>query len=104
MDKLEEKLVFTVTHEGKTFKFRRPTVKQLVKADVLAAQLREGVSVNSLVGYGILFSDMIASLNTYVIEPERFDFGDMYDDEVDSIYKEVAQWLNSFHPRVPEQK
>lgn len=99
MDELERKLTVDVTKNGKTYTFRRPTAKQLMNADVLAAHYRGNVPINALT-YSIALSDMVASLNTYVTDPKGFDFSDLYDDEIGEIYEEVANWLNSFRKPV----
>lgn len=103
MDELDKKLTTTVTSEGKTYTFRRPTTKQMIAADVLAAQIREHTPVVALT-YAVGLSDRLAALNTYVTDPKGFDFGDLFDEEVTEIYFEVAKWTNSFRKPVPEAK
>ena len=103
MDELEKKLTLTVNHDGKTFTFRRPTVKQLIAADVLSAQMRGGLPINAM-SYGYVYSNYAAELNTYVVEPKDFDFSELYDDDIYEIHEEVANWLNTFHKPVPETK
>lgn len=99
MDNLEKNLTYTVNKFGKSWTFRRPTARQLVQADVLAAQMRQQLPLSSLLYAGGL-SDMVASLNTFVIEPKGFDFGDLYDDQVIEIYNEVSKWMDSFRHKM----
>ena len=99
MDNLEKGMTLTVTKGDKTFTFKRPNSGKMLAADVLAAQLRGGMPINSLT-YGISYSEMIATLGTYIAVPEHFDFGTLYDDELSEIYDEVANWLNTFRKRV----
>lgn len=99
MDQLEQKLTLTVEHNGKSFTFRRPTVKQMIAADVLGAQLRANVPISAL-AYGYIYSDYVGVLNTYVTDPKGFDFGELYDDDIVAIYEEVANWLSTFHKPV----
>lgn len=101
MDELEKKLTLTLTHEGKTFTFRRPTVKQLIAADVLSAQMRSGMPVNAM-SYGYVYSNYAAALNTYVTEPKDFDFTDFYDEDLVEIHEGVANWLNTFRKPIPK--
>ena len=102
MDELEKRLTFQVTKNDKTYTFRRPTVRQLIAADVLAAQLRGLVPVHALL-YSVGLSDMVAALNTYVIEPKNFDFTELHEDEMGEIYNEVAKWLDTFRKPVAGQ-
>lgn len=88
-----------VTSNGKTYTFQRPTAKEIVQADVLGAQLRGQAPVHSL-AYALGLSDMVAALNTYVVEPKGFDFGNLFDDEITEIYTQMGEWLKTF--RKPE--
>lgn len=99
MDELEKKLTLNVTSGDKTYTFRRPNIKQMLQVDVLASQMRGNLPISSL-SYGVLYSDMIATLNTYVTEPKNFDFGELYEEEISEIYSEVAKWLNTFRKPV----
>lgn len=102
MDELEKRLTFSVTKNNRTFTFRRPTAKQLITADVLAAQLRGLVPVQALL-YSVSLSDMVASLSTYVTDPKPFDFSGLFEDEIAEIYNEVAKWLDTFRKPVAGQ-
>jgi len=104
MDELEKRLTHTVTIGNRSWTLRRPTIRQMVAADVLAAQLRQQIPLTSLT-YGVSLSEMIASLNTYVIEPKDFDFGELYDvEEISQIYQELAKWLDSFRGGMEERR
>ena len=99
MDQLDKALMHTVERGGKSYTFRRPTVRQMIQVDVLAAQLRGGMPINTLT-HSIGNAEMVAMLSTAVVEPKGFDFGDLYDEDLGAIYDEVAGWLNTFRPGV----
>ncbi len=99
MDQLEKALTHTVTRNGKTYTFRRPTVKQMILSDVLAAQMRGGMPINSLT-HSLGNTEMVALLNTAVTEPKGFDFSELYEDDLGAIYDEVAKWLETFRQNV----
>lgn len=99
MDELRNNLTYSAEVNGKRFTFKRPTAAQVVKADALAAQLRMNVPVGAM-SYGFALSDYIANLNTMVIEPKEFDFGELYPDEIYPLYDEVAKWVESFRKPV----
>lgn len=85
-----------------TFTFRRPTFRDWIEFDVLAAQYRRG-QVEGLT-YGMKAAESLATLNTLVV-PEKDqpkpDFGAMEDDlAVWKLFGEVDQWLGSFRPGV----
>ena len=91
---------------GRSFRFRRPAVRQVIAADVLAAQYRGGLPVTALT-YGLALSEARAALNTYCVEPrtvpaaqDGFDFGDLDEDALMALYTEVSSWLDSFRARV----
>lgn len=99
MDTLDKKLTLPVQNDGKTYTFKRPIAKQLIQADVLAANMRGNTPVSAL-RWSVSTSDMVATLNVCVIEPAKFDFGDLYDTQVSEIYAEVVEWINSFRAPV----
>ena len=103
MDQLEKSLQHTVERGGKTYIFRRPTVKQMIQVDVLAAQMRGGMPINSLT-HSLGNAEMVALLNTAVVDPPGFDFGNLYDEDLGAIYDEVAKWLETFRPRVAAEE
>ncbi len=103
MDQLEKSLQCTVEREGKRYTFRRPTVKQMIQVDVLAAQLRGGMPINSLT-HSLGNAEMVALLNVAVTEPKSCDFGDLYEEDLSAVYNEVSKWLDTFRPRVADQQ
>lgn len=99
MDELDRNLQHSVSLNGRTYIFRRPTVRQQIAAENLAADLRGNRPVGSV--FSVLgLTDMVASLNTFVVDPRGFDFGSMHEEDLVAIYTEVAQWLETFRSPV----
>ena len=103
MDQIDRALVCTVTRGGKSYTFRRPTVKQMIQSDVLAAQMRGGMPINSLT-HSLGNTEMVALLNTAVTDPQSFDFSELYEEDLSAIHDEVAKWLETFRPRQAEEE
>jgi len=90
----------TFESEIGTFTFRKPKFRDMIEFDVLSAKLRQGVAEDGLT-YGLQAIVILATLNTLVVEPKGYDFGDEENsDAVMSLYGEVDAWIgNSFRGR-----
>ena len=100
-DALSAAMEKVVEYGGKTYRFRRPTARQMMAADVLAATYRGGMPVTALT-YALALSEARSACNSYCVEPRtvsndgEFDFGDLYDEALLKIHEEVSNWLESF--------
>ena len=106
MDELGKASVREIQHGGRTYRFQRPSANKLIRADMMAAQYRGNLPAGVLT-YGAVFADAKAVLHACLVDPKSVaddphgvDFGELPDDELLELYREVSSWLESFRRSV----
>jgi hypothetical protein len=110
MDALDKALTKKIEFNGKRYTFKKPSAKESIRIDVLAAAYRQSLPIASL-SYALGLSNAVATLNVLCIDPKTvevdsdgYDFGDLDPDDLNEIYTMVSEWLSSFRKRVEQEK
>lgn len=90
-----------ITKNDQLYVFRYPSGMDMIKVDLKAREIRQGISDGLSVA--IPYAYNIALLNHLCTEPKSTDFGDLPEYIMDEIAGEVSQWLDSFRKPVGKE-